>query len=141
MDRRMMAAWLLAPPVVVLVVWAALAAWTVHDLGPLPHGAAGFSVFFFAMFGLPVAYGAAATLAWPLYTVLRDRRELRVWPVVGAAAVLGALVVPSAMALFLGPVAVSEVPLMLGVGTGAGSLGGAVFWVVGLARRPTQPAA
>ena len=88
--------------------------------------------FFFAFFGLPIAYVVTAVIGFPLYRALLARNMLTWRTVMACGAAIGALLMPVIWRSFLGPVTLREAGLMATIGTLMGVASSIVFAAIAL---------
>jgi hypothetical protein len=144
MRSRVRLAALVAPPVVVLTVWLGYILTLGFLLGDEVAPAQIFDgaqllLVYFLLFGLPLAYVGSA-LAIPIYYALQRRQQLRPGYVIGAAALMGALLVPLAWGVFWNRFEVG-LAFLLPTGIAAGVAGGATFWWLGFRSASSHPPA
>jgi len=99
-------------------------------LAEVVRGAGGVS-FFFAFFGLPVAYAIELLVALPILALPRSSWTLARWHVLAIAGVLGAIAMPIVWAEVWGD---KLDWLMLPVGAAMGLASGGVFAILGMPR-------
>ena len=140
--RRIYVAALIAPPVAVLTLWLLVVAAMARET-PLSFewDSVGYSLFWFALFGLPTAYFVSYVAAVPVYVFLRNRGLLRRRTVVPSASLIGAIATPVVMWTVVGRPTGLESGFAVLFGLLAGFVAGFVFWVVGLSSREGQSAA
>ena len=92
---RVLLAFIVAPLVTVLALTGALSALLLITGTRLPSLAqAEHASFFFAMFGLPVAYAVTLVVGGPLFLLWRRRSDLRRRSVIAVTVLLGAITMP-----------------------------------------------
>jgi hypothetical protein len=129
MTRRRLA-FLVAPFVAVVAFWGATYASVIRDSErPLPSGAVEHSLFFFLLFGLPIAYVGTAVLAMPLIRILERRGRARGPVLMVSGAGVGAVWL-LLLALTTGARG-GELLMVSAMGALAGLAGGAVFAALG----------
>ena len=88
--------------------------------------------FFFALFGLPIAYLATALIGRPLYRALLVRNMLSWRTVMAVGTAIGALLMPVVWLSFFGPMMVREAVLMATIGALMGLASSMVFAAIAL---------
>jgi hypothetical protein len=138
MASRIRIAAAVAPAATMLAFWALMFAVTrLAHPDWVSRSSAGFTLFFFMFFGLPIVYFGAGVLAYPVYRALERRGLLRPSWIVASATALGAAFAPAVT--FLAGVPTSRDDLMFtlavaGIGAVSGALGAGLFSLIGLRR-------
>jgi hypothetical protein len=136
---RMVWAWIAAPIAGILTAWVVVCAVGLslyHPATPLAGLGIMVRVLVVSLvFGIPVAYAAAAIIGIPAVRLLESRRWLKWPPLIAIAVVTGALAFTGAEALFLGEWSWLSGSLVGGL---AGGAAGTFLWLVGV--RPDRAA-
>jgi len=135
MTPRLWLALALGPPLAVLVYFLTLlTSLKALNLGPaLPVSSTEPLLYFFLLFGLPLAYGAEAVLFLLGYRFVMLRRPA---PFIAVAAAAGAVVGTYGWPFLLGspllntPLSITSVAMV--AGTVSGTVSGAAFWFCGV---------
>jgi hypothetical protein len=101
----------------------------------VPAAQASHGGFFFAFFGLPIAYVVEALVGLPLYARYARAGGLRPATVVGIASLMGAAVMPLVWVAFLGG---RPEWLMAGIGAVMGAAAGGTFVLVAGTTHPVS---
>ena len=132
---RVVFAFLIAPlPIIPLL---ALGVWLVADRSELSLAGLSHASFFFAIFGLPIAYLVEAFLGLLLHRLLRDRPAMRRRAVIAIATAVAALGMPLVWWFYWrGTVEWRLIP----VGAGMGAAAGVTFALVAFGWSDSRPA-